>query len=225
MKRSIFSILVLIALLFVSCDKQASKTIINIDDNKIGIIGYGSLMSKNSMERTLNRSYNDSVYIVHLQNYQRAWNHVRSMDALSNDLFYINKKDTIPFKNELALNIEESKNDRLNCVLFFISPEELKEFDKREFGYKRIDVTDRIEEFEISGTNVYAYQAEENHTYVYQKNDNTFLPDFYVNTVINACDSIGKVFREEFESSTRPYDNNKVISPSDVYVKLKKNID
>ena len=222
MKRPIFSILVLIALLFVSCDKKASKTVINIDDNKIGMIGYGSLMSKSSMERTLNRPYNDSVYIVHLQNYQRAWNHVRSMDGLPNDLFYINKKDTIPFKNELALNIEESENDRMNCVLFFITPEELAEFDKREFGYKRIDVTDKIEEFEIRGTKVYAYQAEENHTYEYQKDDNTFLPDFYVNTVINACDSIGKVFREEFESSTKPYDKNKVISPSDVYVKPKK---
>lgn len=222
MKRAILSILVLIVFLFLSCNKKASKKIINIDDDKIGMIGYGSLMSKHSMERTLNRPYHDSVFIVHLQNYQRTWNHFRSMDGLPNDLFYINKKDTIPFKNELALNIEESENVRMNCVLFFISPEELTEFDKREFGYKRIDVTDRMEEYEIRGTKVYAYQADDNHTYKYQKDDNTFLPDFYVNTVTNACDSIGKGFREEFEFSTKPYDKNKVISPSNVYVKPKK---
>lgn len=222
MKSSLLSILVLSVFLFISCNNKASKNVITIDDDKIGMIGYGSLMSKSSMEKTLNRSYQDSIYIVHLQNYQRTWNHFRSMDGLPNDLFYIDNNDTIPFKNELALNITKSENKKMNCVLYLITPEELNEFDKREFGYKRIDVTDEIEEYEFSGTKVYAYQAEDDHTYKYQKDDNTFLPDFYVNMVINACDSIGKEFRQEFEASTRPYDENKVISPSDVLVKPKK---
>ncbi|MCW5518775.1 gamma-glutamylcyclotransferase [Aureitalea sp. L0-47] len=221
MKLSRLSILVILLFLFFSCGENKSKTLITIDDSKIGMIGYGSLMSKSSMERTLNRPYQDSVYIVHLEDYQRDWNHFRSMDGLPNDLFYIEKNDTIPFKNQLALNITESENTKMNCVLFFISPEELNEFDKREFGYKRIDVTDKIEEYEFSGAKVYAYQAEDDHTYKFQKDDNTFLPDFYVNLVINACDSIGSEFREEFETSTKPYDKNKVISPSDVYVKPK----
>lgn len=216
-----FSLIILIALFF-SCSNKDSNTIITIEEGKVGVIGYGSLMSKNSMEKTLKRKYHDSIYIVHLEDYQRDWNHFRSMDYVPKELIYIHNGDSIPFKNELALNIMDSKDKKLNCVLYFISHEELKEFDEREFGYERIDVTNKIEEYQFKGGNVYAYKADNNHTYKHKDDDNTFLPDFYVNLVYEACDSLGVEFKREFESSTNPLDKAKVISPSNVYAKNKE---
>jgi hypothetical protein len=105
----------------------------------------------------------------------------------------------------------------MNCVLFFITPEELAEFDIRERGYDRIDVTDKIDEYTFKGSKVYVYKADEKHTYNYELKDNTVLPKSYYDLVTKACDSIGEEFRQEFESSTKNLDKVTVLADSDVF--------
>ncbi len=173
-----YVLLILITVLF-GCNKNLEKQIINIEKGKIGMIGYGSLMSKKSMERTLKRTYQDSVYLVHLEGYQRSWNASRTVKNPEKDLFYARDKDTIQIHNTIALNIIESDNEKINCVLFFITPEELAQFDIREKGYNRIDVTDKINEYEFIGGEVYVYKADKEHTYSYDLKENTVLPKGY----------------------------------------------
>ncbi|TBN04020.1 gamma-glutamylcyclotransferase [Hyunsoonleella flava] len=199
-----------------------NKELITIENGKVGMIGFGSLMSKRSMERTLQRKYEDSVYLVHLEGYQRAWNYYTPIKRIvDNELFYLNNGDTIPIHNQIALNIMDTPDKKMNCVLFFITPEELIGFDEREFGYNRVDVTDNIEEYRFKGGRIYAYKADDEHTYQHKKGDNTFLPEYYLNLVTEACDSIGPEFRQEFEASTIPHDAAKVVSQSKVYRKEK----
>ena len=215
-------ILTLLITLFFNCIENKETTIITVEEGKIGMIGYGSLMSKKSMEHTLKRKYEDSIYLVHLQGYKRAWNYYTPINSPSKEFFYLHESDTIPIHNSLSLNIMDSENEKINCVLFFITPEELVEFDKRELVYKRIDVTDKIEELQFEGGSVYAYKAEPEHTYYYHQENNTVLPKRYLELVTNACDSIGKSFRDEFESSTKPYNKETVVSKSNIISKTKK---
>jgi hypothetical protein len=211
-----YVLLILITVLF-GCNKNLEKQIINIEKGKIGMIGYGSLMSKKSMERTLKRTYQDSVYLVHLEGYQRSWNASRSVKNPEKDLFYARDKDTIQIHNIIALNIIESDNEKINCVLFFITPEELAQFDIREKGYNRIDVTDKINEYGFIGGEVYVYKADKEHTYSYNLKENTVLPKGYFELVTKACDSIGVKFRQEFESSTKHLDKVTVLPYSAVF--------
>lgn len=206
----------LITILF-GCNKNLEKEVITIEKGKVGMIGYGSLMSKTSMEKTLKRTYQDSVYVVHLKDYQRSWNFFSSVLNPKRDFFYSKDNDTIQIYNGIALNIMESNKQKMNCVLFFITPEELAEFDIREKGYDRIDVTDKIDEYAFRGGNIYVYKADEKHTYNYKLKDNTVLPKPYFDLVTKACDSIGFEFREEFESSTKHLDKVTVLPDSAVF--------
>jgi hypothetical protein len=206
----------LIPILF-GCNKNLEKEVITIEKGKVGMIGYGSLMSKTSMEKTLKRTYQDSFYLVHLKDYQRSWDFFSSVLNPKRDFFYSKDNDTIQIYNGIALNITESDKQKMNCVLFFITPEELAEFDIREKGYDRIDVTNKIEEYEFKGGKVYVYKADAEHTYNYELKDNTVLPKPYFDLVTKACDSIGVKFRQEFESSTKNLDKVTVLANSDVF--------
>ena len=217
MKLTQSFILILLMALLLGCSENHKKSLLKIENGNIGMIGYGSLMSKNSMEKTLKRTYEDSVYLVHLEGYQRAWNHLIPMTNANRDFFYLRENDTIPIYNRVALNIMASEHEKMNCVLFFITPEELAQFDERERGYKRIDVTDKIKEFRFKGGRVYAYKSDEYHTYNYKNKDNTVLPQSYFKLVTNACDSIGKEFRQEFDSSTNHLDKATILSREDVF--------
>lgn len=213
-------IIVLVTALCFNCNSKATKPIVQIEEGKIGMIGFGSLMSKTSMEGTLGRKYEDSVYLVHLEGYQRAWNYYAPLKRKDTEWFYVQDKDTVPIDNIIALNIVTADDKKMNCALFFITPEELAQFDEREVGYNRVDVTNSIKEYTFEGGKVYAYKADEAHTYD-GKTPNTFLPDGYLNLVTKACDSIGKAFRDEFEASTIPYDPEKVAKRENVFMKPK----
>ncbi|HCM75591.1 MAG TPA: hypothetical protein DIS90_04375 [Cytophagales bacterium] len=215
MKREINHLLALSFLLicFVSCQSTPEKPEIEIESGKVGMIGYGSLISFNETEATLGRKYEDSVYLVHLEGYQREWSYVGSnKDSLQPkeffdyDGFYIKNTDTLSFEKIIFLNIAAKEGGSVNAVLYFISENELAQFDERELGYERIDVSNNLREYSIKNGKVYAYKALPDNTYVAERDQNVSKIDkSYVDLVINACDSIGADFRKEYDASTLPF--------------------
>jgi hypothetical protein len=209
-------------LLSAYCIAQQKDTI-KIREGFVGMVGYGSLMSLKSMESTLGHQYKDSAYLIHLNGFIRAWTSYRAFNdpKESNSKspkfngFLIQNNDSIPFDGIVQLNIESQENSKINCILYLISKEDLIEFDKREVGYERIDVTDRIEEFNIYGNRVYVYQQAPDYYDKTKLNLTKFvLIEDYVNMITQACDGIGKNFRIEFDKST--------VQPSSQVVPSKK---
>jgi len=211
----------IIIVAFLSSCNPSKKATIHIEPGMVGMVGYGSLMSLQSMESTLERAYTDSIYRIHLEGFIRDWNFIfpnydttdPRIEFLKYDGFYINDNDTLLFDKSLAMNIMPKEKGRVNCVLYFISSEEMTGFDKREWGYERIDVTDRIEEYEFTGGKVFTFKAIPEYTYNHDLDlDGIILDKSYVDRVTNACDSIGIDFREEFEASTIAY-NPEIVAP------------
>lgn len=192
------------------CLSQQKDTI-KIEEGFSGMIGYGSLISLKSMESTLGHQYKDSAYLIHLNGFIRAWTSYRPLNdpKESNSKypkfngFILENNDSIPFDGIVQLNVESQENSKINCILYIISDEDLIKFDKREIGYERIDVTDRIEEYNIFGGKVYAYQQAPDYYDKTTLNLAKFLLiEDYVNMIISACDEFGENFRLEFEDST-----------------------
>jgi hypothetical protein len=188
------------------------KSTMEIPEGSSGMIGYGTLISLQSMEQTLGHKYEGSVHQVHLTGYERAWTCLRpNNDPQANalgiekiDAFFFRENERVPFIGTVNLNIHPKKKGRINCILYLITNEELLRFDKREWGYRRVDVTDKIKEFRFRGGKVYVYEgltprpdrsSPDKGTYILIKE--------YVDLVASACDSIGKSFRNEFDKSTK----------------------
>lgn len=208
----LFSFIVLICLpASLSGQKKASIT---MPEGYVGMIGYGSLISLESMEQSLGHVYLDSIYRVHLKGFVRTWTSYRLFDdpkvpKSNSPRFYgfvLQDNDSISMDGIAQLNVENKKRSRINCILYLISEEDLVNFDKREYGYERIDVTNKIDEYKIIGNNkVYIYQQP--HGY-YDKSlmdkCRFVLVKEYVDMITKACDEIGEDFRLEFDRSTLP---------------------
>jgi len=189
------------------------KASITIPEGYVGMIGYGSLMSVQSMEQSLGRKYLDSIYRVHLKGFVRAWTSYHLFDdpkvVNSNSPgfygFILEDNDSIPFDGIAQLNVETKHGSLINCILYLISEEDQIKFDKREYGYERIDVTDKINEYNIIGNKVYIYQQPLGYyNKTLMEKSKFVLVKEYVDMITEACDEIGEDFRQEFDRSTLP---------------------
>ncbi|WP_420581505.1 hypothetical protein [Reichenbachiella sp.] len=207
--------------LIIGCSSTPSKPTIIVETGKVGMIGFGSLMSLKRTEDVFNHKYRDSVYLVHLEGYQRSWDYVTSNydeqvytnEDLKYDRYYIRDNDTILYNNTIYLNIREQPNTSMNCVLYMVTEEEIKDMDLYEYGYERIDVTEQIAEYNFQGGKVFAYKATSNYLYN-SKNTNglTVIEQEYFDLVTSACDSIGLGFRQEYDATTNPL-NLELVAP------------
>jgi hypothetical protein len=113
--------------------------------------------------------------------------------------------ERVPIAGAAELNIYPKKKGRINAILYLISDAEVINLDKREWGYRRVDVTDKIEEFQFRGGKVYVYEGLPGRTDVSSTEKGTFiLIKEFADSVTGACDAVGKNFRDEFDKSTRP---------------------
>ena len=188
------------------------KVPLDIPEGSAGIIAYGSLVSLPSFEKTLGHKYAGPIHQIHLAGYERAWACVRPFNdarapsrAQKMAAFLTRGSERVPIAGTAELNISAKKGGRINAVLYVISREDLANLDKREWGYQRVDVTDKIEEFRFRGGKAYAYEGlpgksagspAANSVYILIKE--------FQDMVTGACDAVGKSFRDEFDSSTRP---------------------
>jgi hypothetical protein len=198
-------------LISTSCLNDKKKTI-EIKEGLSGMIGYGSLMSLKSLEQTLGHTYTDSIYQVHLNDYLREWSYFRPInDPQSNSKngfkyygFILENTDSIPFDGIINLNISPKEKSKINCILYLITMDDLIKFDKREFGYQKVDVTDKIDEYSFKGGKVYAYEHIPDPLFKVDETKYILIKDF-VDLITKACDSIGMNFRKEFDNSTMSF--------------------
>jgi hypothetical protein len=184
--------------IFVSAAKR--KTTIEIPEGSAGIVAYGSLMSLPSMEQTLRHKYGGPINPIHLTGYKRAWECLRPYEA-----FFLCGHERVPISGCVELNIHPKTRGRINAILYLISNAEMMSLDKREWGYRRVDVTDKIEEFQFRGGRVYVYEGlpERRNAFLTKKGTYILMKEF-VDLLASACDAIGKKFRDEFDKSMWP---------------------
>jgi len=184
--------------IFVSAAKR--KSAIEIPKGSAGIVAYGSLMSLPSMEQTLGHKYGGPINPIHLTGYKRAWECLRPYEV-----FLLRGNERVPISGCVELNIHPKTRGRINAILYLISNAEMMSLDKREWGYRRVDVTDKIEEFQLRGGRVYVYEGlpERRNAFLTKKGTYILMKEF-VDLLASACDAIGKNFRDEFDKSMWP---------------------
>jgi hypothetical protein len=189
------------------------KSTLGIPERSAGVIAYGSLISLPSMEETLGHKYKGPIYEVHLRGFERVWTCVRPFNdpqaiaagAKKIDAYFLRDTERVPIIGAAELNIYPKKKGWINGVLYLITNEELLSLDKRERGYRRVDVTDRTEEFRFRGGKVYVYEGLPGSPTASSAEKGTIIliKEFF-DLVTGACNSRGKDFRDDFDKSTRP---------------------
>lgn len=205
MNKIYISIIVFILFLSSATMNKNPETII-LKEDEVGIIGYGSLISIESMEKTLGRKYTGIFKTVKLIGWKRNW---RVWIPNKSKYYSLVNGDTIFPERILYLNIDSDIHSNLNCCLFIINKNEMAEFDKREWVYKRVDVTKNLENIRIQNGFAYAYTAIED--FKLKENATPFkygVRNSYLKILENGFNSLGRDFRNEYNNSTEHFNEN-----------------
>lgn len=116
--------------------------VVRLADDEVAVIGYGSLINKESMEKTLGRSLGEGkMYDIEVDGYRRTQN-IR----MRNESFYEELPNGARHYPEYIAyyNVEPAKGERMTATMFVIKRSELDGFHQREWIYSPTDVGNQV---------------------------------------------------------------------------------
>ena len=181
---------------FNNCDDI--KTTIILNEDEVGMFGYGSLVNLASMEKTLNHEYSGPIILSYLKNWQRGWSVV-----MPNSFFYEETPKGPYFpKYILYLNVTQSEGDEVFGALFVIKKDEMAGFKQREWIYDFYDVADQLKGVKVIGGPVYTCVAKDKYKVNKLDKDTMAVRATYIKMVEEAYKSNSKQSLEEYFKTT-----------------------
>jgi hypothetical protein len=133
-----------------------SDRILHLGSGEAGIFGYGSLLSRASLERTLKKEYKGPFLSTSVPDWRRTWD-VRQ----PNRAYYAETDEGRMYpENILYLNVTAHPGALLNGVVVVVTAQQLTDLDQREWMYDRVVVTEKLHDVRVVGGDVYLYVSK-----------------------------------------------------------------
>ena len=143
------------------------------------VIGYGSLLKKTSLNRTLPQV--ETIEPIYLNNYLRSWNAIENIKPTVSSTF---------------LGIEKSKQSKVSCIIFEVEESFISTLDKREFLYDREKVDLNDIEFTSNRFNI----SKEDEIWIYVTKEPSSPSNEFpiIQSYVDTCISGALEIEEEF---------------------------
>ena len=176
------------------------ELILTVGPGEVAIFGYGSLLSRESMEATLGRPYDRDMVPCQLAGWRRTWD-----IAMPNSTFFTEDEQGRFYPETiLYLNIAPSPACLMNGVVFVIRANELDGFDKREWIYDRVDVSSQLRSVTPAGS-VWAYVGKPEYRAGGEQNfRKAAVRSSYLEMIERGLASWDDDFRAQYVRSTDP---------------------
>ncbi|HYS24847.1 MAG TPA: gamma-glutamylcyclotransferase family protein [Vicinamibacterales bacterium] len=181
---------------------------ISLSSGQTAVIGYGSLMSRASLERTLQRPYEGPFAPCHVEGWQRTWD-----ISMPNRVYYFRDNGTKVYPERIAyLDVRPSPGRRMNAVIFVLDNRDLDAMHAREWIYEPVAVTDRVRDVTIAGGDALMYVGlPEHRVQDATRREATAIRASYLRILDNALAGADATFREEYQATTEPVPAHLVI--------------
>jgi hypothetical protein len=179
-------------------------------EGECAVFGYGSLLSRASLEATLRGRYGRPLLECELAGWSRTWD-----IAMPNAAFYADTPAgrLVP-ASILYLNISRAGAPAaVNGVLIALSPDQLEAMDRREWIYDRFDVTGALRGVRVTGGPAFAYVAKLE--YVLRdvaRPEDAAVRASYLEIIETGLAELGPACRAAYERSTEPVPAHLVIA-------------
>ena len=180
---------------------REAVTEVRLAPGEHALVGYGSLLSVASMERTLGRKYDGPWHVCHLRGWKRGWDICMPNDAWK----YRQNQHVVTAERVLYLNVRRQEGGLINAALFVIQGEELRHFDEREWIYERQRVNDDLEDVKVIGGDAWMYVALEKYLWRREaRPPEAVIRQTYLDILERGQVELGLEFRREYEATTDP---------------------
>ena len=174
-------------------------TEVKLGPGKHALIGYGSLLSIASMERTLGRRYDGPWHVCRLNGWRRGWDVQMPRHAWA---YRVNGVLVKPAR-VLYLNLRRQEGSHVNVALFVVGDDDLKRFDEREWIYERLEVTGDLADVRVIGGAAWTYVALD--AFLWRKDSRppaAIIRRSYLDILATAHAELGPAFRDEYNATT-----------------------
>jgi hypothetical protein len=168
---------------------------------KLGVFGYGSLVSRISIAATLGREAPAPIP-ARLKGWQRRWSIYR-VNTAHEKVF--ERVDGEPFEHVVGLNIERApdapESEWPNGALIELTEAELERLDLRERRYDRVEVTGDVAAADVGFDRIFAFTAKREHFAVKTPPDAIIIAS-YVRACEAAFNELGADAWARFKATT-----------------------
>jgi hypothetical protein len=178
--------------------QTAEQPVIRLLPGQAALVGYGSLLSLPSLERTLGRTYTGPFLPCIVRGWRRTWD-----AAMPNRTFH-EERPGGPMTPEtiLYLNVRRDPLTDLPAILFVVGPQELEAYDRRESIYDRVDVTGEVN-VKTEGGRAYIYVCRPEYCLSgVDSAEKGAVRAEYLRIVENGLAELGEDFRQRYMAST-----------------------
>lgn len=174
-------------------------TEVKLEPGRHALIGYGSLLSTASMERTLGHEYDGPWHTCRLNGWRRGWD----VQMPRHSWCYRSDGALIKPERVIYLNLRRQEGSHVNAALFVIGDQDLHRFDEREWMYKRTRVNDDLSGLRVTGGSAWTYVAMDE--YLWRKPSRppeAIIRRSYLDILATAHAELGSEFRDEYNATT-----------------------
>jgi cation transport regulator ChaC len=165
-----------------------------LSDSKIYVFGYGSLMNRRSIQKTVSREVSrDELQPAVLRDFVRKWDLVEWIKFVDDPSGSI-----VP---AVFLDVASQPGRTVNGILLTLTEQELAKMDGREKNYDRVNVSPLVEPH--VSRDVFTYIGKEIHT---RPPAGSCVPANYEALVLAGVHEWGPVFEAQYHQSTLPQD-------------------
>ena len=172
---------------------------IRLKPGEHAVFGYGSLMLRESMERSLGHAYEGPFVDCAVRGWRRTWD-----VAMPNETIAASAGgDTFIPRRILYLNARPDAATVVNGSLFVVNDAELAGFDRREWIYSRVAITGALVGVHVDGGEAYLYSGLAEHEWRGDGSNRDYaVRETYLAVIEEALQRRSDSFREQYAAST-----------------------
>ena len=184
------------------------EPILSLTEDETAIVGYGSLLSIESVSRTLKREYDGPFIACHVAGWRRSWD-----ASMPNASFYFVEGGERIYPNKIAyLNVRPNPGTLMNCILFVVRDAELEAMHQREWIYAPTDVSLDLRGVRLDAGKAIMYIAKNEHRLIgATTRREAAVRQSYLRILERGLDQAAATFRAEYEATTDPVPTHLVI--------------
>jgi len=186
---------------------------IRLGEKEVALFGYGSLLSRKSMESTLGREYQYPwpPAVCSLPNFKRTWNALEPNDSS----YYARTESGILTPTHIIyLNVTACPTHAVNGVVLVLREDDIALFDAREAPtYERVNITGQLRGVRLTQGHGYMYSAKPEWLLGDTRSPQwAAIRQSYVDKVNEGVSQLGEQFGLEYDKSTDPVPRELVIN-------------
>ncbi len=188
-----------------------SGVTINLGAGETAVVGYGLLLSRDTIDKTLGRIYEGPFASCHIDGWRRSWD-----VSMPNAAFYYEEEGARVYPEQiLYLNVRRDPDTLMNCTVFVLREDELAVMHGREWIYNGLVATADLRGVRLEGGDALMYVGKAEHRVRSATSPHDVaVRKSYLRMLDRVLDSVDPAIRAEYRQTTDPMPEHLVIDDS-----------